>query len=57
MIRAGICIALTIFMALPSYGQVADKIYKGGDIVTVNDAQPFAKAVAIKDGKILRLLI
>jgi predicted amidohydrolase YtcJ len=53
MIRAGICIALTIIMALPSYGQVADKIYKGGDIVTVNDAQPFAKAVAIKDGKIL----
>jgi predicted amidohydrolase YtcJ len=53
MIRAGICIALTIIMALPLYGQVADKIYKGGDIVTVNDAQPFAKAVAIKDGKIL----
>jgi predicted amidohydrolase YtcJ len=53
MIRAGICIALTIITAMPSYGQFADKIYKGGDIVTVNDAQPFAKAVAIKDGKIL----
>jgi predicted amidohydrolase YtcJ len=33
--------------------QVADTIYTGGDIVTVNDAQPAAEAVAIKDGKIL----
>ncbi len=34
-------------------GQVADKLYLGGEIVTVNDAQPFAEAVAVKDGKIL----
>ena len=33
--------------------QAADTIYTGGDIVTVNDAQPTAEAVALKDGRIL----
>lgn len=33
--------------------QAADTIYTGGDIVTVNDAQPTVEAVAVKDGKIL----
>ena len=32
---------------------VADTIYVGGDIVTINDAQPTAEALAVKDGKIL----
>ena len=32
---------------------VSDAIYLGGDILTVNDAQPTAEAVAVKDGKIL----
>src|SRR5512145_3312566 len=36
-------------------GQAADTIYVGGDIVTVNDAQPGAEALAIKDGKILAI--
>lgn len=31
----------------------ADVIYTGGDIITVNDAQPSAEAVAIRDGRIL----
>jgi len=31
----------------------ADAIYTGGDIVTVNDAQPTVEALAVKDGKIL----
>ena len=31
----------------------ADSIYFGGNIITVNDAQPSAEAVAIKDGKIV----
>jgi predicted amidohydrolase YtcJ len=31
----------------------ADSIYLGGDIVTVNDAQPGAEALAVKDGRIL----
>jgi predicted amidohydrolase YtcJ len=33
--------------------QVADVIYTGGDIVTINDAQPTAEAVAVADGKII----
>ena len=53
MIRVGICSAFAFALAMPAHGQVADRIYKGGEVVTVNDAQPFAKAVAIKDGKIL----
>ena len=32
---------------------IADTIYVGGDIVTINDAQPAAEALAVKDGKIL----
>lgn len=31
----------------------ADTIYIGGDIITMNDAQPSAEAIAVKDGKIL----
>ncbi len=34
-------------------GDVADTIYKNGKIYTVNEAQPWAEAVAIKDGKFL----
>jgi predicted amidohydrolase YtcJ len=37
----------------PDAASTADTIYFGGPIVTVNDAQPTAEAVAIKDGKIL----
>jgi len=33
--------------------ETADTIYTGGDIVTVNDAQPTVEALAVKDGKIL----
>jgi hypothetical protein len=33
--------------------QAADAIYTNGDIVTVNDAQPTAEALAVKDGKIV----
>jgi predicted amidohydrolase YtcJ len=52
--------AMTIAMAFavgcksgPDAASTADSIYYGGSIVTVNDAQPTAEAVAIKDGKIL----
>ena len=31
----------------------ADAIYTGGNIVTINDAQPEVEALAVKDGKIL----
>jgi predicted amidohydrolase YtcJ len=33
----------------------ADTIYFGGDIVTVDDAQPTAEAISVKDGKIQAL--
>jgi predicted amidohydrolase YtcJ len=33
--------------------KTADAIYVGGDIVTVNDRQPTAEAVAVKDGRIV----
>jgi predicted amidohydrolase YtcJ len=32
---------------------VADAIYMGGDIITINDAQPEVESLAVKDGKIL----
>lgn len=31
----------------------ADTLYVGGDVVTINDAQPQAEALAVKDGRIL----
>lgn len=37
----------------PSPAATADTIFVGGTIVTVNDNQPTAEALAIKDGKIL----
>jgi predicted amidohydrolase YtcJ len=37
----------------PRAADTADTIYYGGNIVTVNDTQPTAEAVALKDGKIL----
>jgi predicted amidohydrolase YtcJ len=37
----------------PAPKVAADVIYFGGDIVTVNDAQPSVEALAVKDGKIL----
>ena len=44
------------FLAAPAFGQpstAADAIYVGGDIVTMNDKAPSAKALAVKDGRIL----
>jgi len=34
-------------------GEAADVIFFGGDIITVNDQQPDAEAIAIKNGKIV----
>ncbi|MCX9155588.1 amidohydrolase [Niveibacterium sp. 24ML] len=55
-ILAGVSVSV-LALALSPAGQaaqaVADAIYAGGKIVTVNDLQPEAEAVAIKGGKIL----
>jgi len=34
-------------------GEIADALYVGGDVITMNDAQPTAAAVAVKGGLIL----
>ena len=39
--------------AAPDTSSTADAIYVGGPIVTINDVQPDAEALAVKDGKIL----
>jgi predicted amidohydrolase YtcJ len=41
-------------LALPSFAQeVADRIFTGGPVLTMNDGQPRAEAVAVKDGIII----
>ncbi|MEC8196242.1 MAG: amidohydrolase, partial [Pseudomonadota bacterium] len=47
-------LALTTFLCAPLLAQeIADTIYSGGPILTINDAAPRAEAVAVKDGRIL----
>jgi hypothetical protein len=48
-----LAVAAACTPAGPKPEQRADAIYTGGDIVTVNDAQPTAEALAVKDGRIL----
>jgi len=49
----------SVFLALALSGisvyaaDTADTIYSGGTILTINDAQPAAEAVAVRDGRIL----
>lgn len=45
--------ALSISLASHAAQSIADVIYSGGKVVTVNDLQPEAEAVAIKAGKII----
>jgi predicted amidohydrolase YtcJ len=46
--------ALTLLCSLPAEAQeVADRIFTGGTIITMDDANPAAEAVAVKDGRIL----
>ena len=49
-------LVLAAFGTAPSNAAVqvvADTIYVGGDIVTINDVQPTAEALAVKGGRIL----
>lgn len=47
-------IALSLMSSVAFAGaDFADTIYSGGDIVTVNELQAYAEAVAVKDGKIV----
>jgi predicted amidohydrolase YtcJ len=45
--------AMPVAAAQPNDAEAADAIYSGGPIVTVNDAQPSAEALAIRDGRIV----
>jgi len=50
--------ALTLLLLIAACGQqpqgeIADTVYTNGRIYTVNEAQPWAEAVAIKDGKFI----
>jgi predicted amidohydrolase YtcJ len=46
--------ALAAVFAVPAEAQeIADRIFTGGPVLTMNDAQPRAEAVAVKDGKII----
>jgi predicted amidohydrolase YtcJ len=53
ILALGACVVLASGCGGPSPELTADTIYTGGDIVTVNDAQPTVEALAVKDGKIL----
>ena len=45
---------LMLGVALPAVGaETADAVYRNGIILTINDKQPVAEAVAVKDGRIL----
>lgn len=44
---------LALFAPAASAGGMADTVYLHGVVITVDDAQPNAQAVAVKDGKIL----
>jgi predicted amidohydrolase YtcJ len=46
-------LALSVSLTCQAAQPVADVIYFGGKVVTVNDLQPEAEAVAVKGGKIL----
>lgn len=50
---AAIALLCTSYPAISSDVTAADVIYFGGDIVTVNDANPSVQAIAIKDGTIV----
>ena len=56
MMYSLVCIILSIGVSMPVFGvEFADVIYHGGNIITINETQPRAEAVAVKDGKILAI--
>jgi hypothetical protein len=53
MLRSA-CVISTLLLALPAPAQeIADTIYFGGPILTMDDTAPRAEAVAVKDGAII----
>lgn len=51
---AYLCVCFVVIASgIDVFGQTADVIYHGGDIVTVDDKNPTAEALAVKDGRIV----
>ncbi len=53
LIRFGLSIGFSLLSSIVMAAVEADVIYHNGNIVTINDKQPQAQAVAVKDGRIL----
>jgi predicted amidohydrolase YtcJ len=54
MKRFFLTVVIACFSVMTGYAaEPADAIYHGGDVVTIDDKNPTAEAVAIKDGKII----
>ncbi|WP_417700888.1 amidohydrolase [Pseudophaeobacter sp.] len=48
-----LALGASLIMSAASAQEVADTIYTGGPVLTINDDQPAAEAVAVKDGRII----
>ena len=48
-------LALALFGCSTGTEEVADTIYSGGPILTIDDEQPIVEAVAVRDGRILAI--
>jgi hypothetical protein len=48
--RGGLLFALVLVGASAEAQDVADAIYSGGPILTIDDKQPVVEAVAVRDG-------
>ena len=53
MITVVVAVCISSCTPAPVSKQMADIIYSGGDIITINDSQPTAEALAVKGGKII----
>ena len=51
--RTSFFFTLALFAISACAKETADTIYTGGQILTIDDAQPTAEAVAVRDGRIL----
>jgi predicted amidohydrolase YtcJ len=52
--NSALSLSLIVAFAGPGFAQeIADTLYTGGAIITMNDEAPFAEAMAVKEGRIL----
>ena len=56
LLRTALALFMTTAAATPAQAaELADTIYLGGEIVTMNPSQPTAEALAVKDGRVLAI--